>query len=89
MVILRTQNKITNFLMILAWASPFKVHFSQFVFRKMGHQDNPPPWCLPDLPPHRINLCRPTCRHMYAFVRNDYAYSDNIFTAERYRAIAW
>ena len=25
MVILRTQNKITDFLMILAWASPFKV----------------------------------------------------------------
>ena len=24
MVILRTQNKITDFLMILAWASPFK-----------------------------------------------------------------
>ena len=25
MVILRTRNKITDFLMILAWASPFKV----------------------------------------------------------------
>ena len=25
MVILRTQNKITDFLMILAWASPFKI----------------------------------------------------------------
>ena len=25
MVILRSQNKITDFLMILAWASPFKV----------------------------------------------------------------
>ena len=26
MVILRTQNKITDFFMILAWASPFKQH---------------------------------------------------------------
>ena len=26
MVILRTRNKITDFLMILAWASPFNVH---------------------------------------------------------------
>ena len=25
MVILRTRNKITDFLMILAWASPFKI----------------------------------------------------------------
>ena len=25
MVILRTRNKITDFLMILAWASPFKL----------------------------------------------------------------
>ena len=25
MVILRSQNKITDFLMILAWASPFKI----------------------------------------------------------------
>ena len=25
MVILKTQNKITDFLMILAWASPFKI----------------------------------------------------------------
>ena len=29
MVILRTRNKITDFLMILAWASPFKY---QYVF---------------------------------------------------------
>ena len=27
MVILRTRNKITDFLMILAWASPFKSNF--------------------------------------------------------------
>ena len=26
MVILRTRNKITDFLMILAWASPFNLH---------------------------------------------------------------
>ena len=26
MVILRTRNKITDFLMILAWASPFNIH---------------------------------------------------------------
>ena len=26
MVILRTRNKITDFLMILAWASPFNYH---------------------------------------------------------------
>ena len=31
MVILRTRNKITDFLMILAWASPFKIrHYSNF-----------------------------------------------------------
>ena len=29
MVILRTRNKITDFLMILAWASPFKIIFDQ------------------------------------------------------------
>ena len=33
MVILRTQNKITDFLMILAWASPFKCIISQFYLR--------------------------------------------------------
>ena len=31
MVILRTQNKITDFFMILAWASPFKTHI--FIYR--------------------------------------------------------
>ena len=30
MVILRTRNKITDFLMILAWASPFKGHLVYF-----------------------------------------------------------
>ena len=28
MVILRTRNKITDFLMILAWASPFKLQYN-------------------------------------------------------------
>ena len=28
MVILRTRNKITDFLMILAWASPFKAKYN-------------------------------------------------------------
>ena len=28
MVILRSQNKITDFLMILAWASPFNIHIN-------------------------------------------------------------
>ena len=33
MVILRTRNKITDFLMILAWASPFNMtHFEIFYF---------------------------------------------------------
>ena len=27
MVLLKSQNKITDFLMILAWASPFKLNF--------------------------------------------------------------
>ena len=31
MVILRTRNKITDFLMILAWASPFKQHEINYV----------------------------------------------------------
>ena len=31
MVILRTRNKITDFLMILAWASPFKCRFNHRV----------------------------------------------------------
>ena len=30
MVILRTRNKITDFFMILAWASPFNLHFNFF-----------------------------------------------------------
>ena len=30
MVILRTRNKITDFLMILAWASPFNLTSSQY-----------------------------------------------------------
>ena len=38
MVILRTRNKITDFFMILAWASPFKSQLlgMKFVFK---HQD--------------------------------------------------
>ena len=31
MVILRSQNKITDFLMILAWASPFNAEFKHLV----------------------------------------------------------
>ena len=31
MVILRTRNKITDFLMILAWASPFKKKITYFI----------------------------------------------------------
>ena len=33
MVIIRTRNKITDFLMILAWASPFK---QIYIFRKVS-----------------------------------------------------
>ena len=37
MVILRSQNKITDFLMILAWASPFKrIEEKQFSCLKIG-----------------------------------------------------
>ena len=32
MVIFKSQNKITDFLMILAWASPFKVHSYHLIF---------------------------------------------------------
>ena len=32
MVILRTRNKITDFLMILAWASPFKIYLQRLFF---------------------------------------------------------
>ena len=35
MVILRSQNKITDFLMILAWASPFKHILDHTVFSNM------------------------------------------------------
>ena len=31
MVILRTRNKITDFFMILAWASPFKANENYFI----------------------------------------------------------
>ena len=31
MVILKTRNKITDFLMILAWASPFKGQYVLFI----------------------------------------------------------
>ena len=41
MVILRSQNKITDFFMILAWASPFKSHFGKRLLRKWsGNEKN-------------------------------------------------
>ena len=47
MIILSSQNKITDFLMILAWASPFKVGkaffsriFHAVVFTQFGYADS-------------------------------------------------
>ena len=37
MVILKSQNKITDFLMILAWASPFNSSFTKFAFMRNPH----------------------------------------------------
>ena len=39
MVILRTRNKITDFLMILAWASPFNVS-DDIVYKKEANNNN-------------------------------------------------
>ena len=38
MVILRTRNKITDFFMILAWASPFKLHRDNVIYILVGIQ---------------------------------------------------
>ena len=35
MVILRTRNKITDFLMILAWASPFNISYNSLFGRQI------------------------------------------------------
>ena len=37
MVILRTRNKITDFFMILAWASPFKYLDLKSDYKRQGH----------------------------------------------------
>ena len=39
MVILRTRNKITDFLMILAWASPFNAMITSYVYQKQTSLD--------------------------------------------------
>ena len=45
MVILRTRNKITDFLMILAWASPFKLFWLRL--RNVGKKVNAPKTIMP------------------------------------------
>ena len=40
MVILGTRNKITDFLMILAWASPFNMYFKKFASRMYTFKQN-------------------------------------------------
>ena len=40
MVILRTRNKITDFLMILAWASPFNYPLYGIVHVLIGESEN-------------------------------------------------
>ena len=43
MVILRSQNKITDFLMTLAWASPFNYHTVCYLCEIVGHFEFYPP----------------------------------------------
>ena len=44
MVILRTRNKITDFLMILAWASPFKLQDLQMFSLKLNKYEYEKLW---------------------------------------------
>ena len=45
MVILRTRNKITDFLMILAWASPFNTHSCAKLVGKLAFGTRAPELC--------------------------------------------
>ena len=47
MVILGSQNKITDFFVILAWASPFKRHTAEAVYAKDLINDAVPIWDMP------------------------------------------